>query len=728
MNKMFFAALLSLIGVTAMAEKQLNTKNITKEFSTETLTGINPIEGTDRYARIEGDKIVEYSFSTGKQTRVLFDVTSTIGETITGFDGYIMSPCGTKMLIQTETEKVYRRSFKAKYYIYTIKSKRLEVLSEGGKQQIPQFSKDGNQIAFVRDNNLWLVKLLYDNAESQVTKDGEWNKIINGAPDWVNEEEFGMSSSFCFNADGTKLCWIKYDESKVREYGLQMFKGLAPEKMEYDMYPGLYSYKYPKAGEDNAVVSAWSYDIKSHRPQRLQIPEQSGYYMPRIKATDNPDRIIVMTMNRHQDELNIFAVNPSSTVSTLILKEKSKCYIPESVFDNMRFGQQSFLIPSDRSGYTHLYIYGMNGQLMRQVTQGQYDVTAVYGYDETLGDVYYQAAVDSPLERQVMVTHKNGRTDRLTQKSGWNDALFAPNLSCFINTWSNMNTPYQITLCNKLGKVVSTIIDNKKLQASLNENNWNRREKIQLTTADGVQLNGWMVKPQNFSAQKQYPVVMHQYSGPGSQQVKDSWSVGSMGQGFDYMLAQNGFIVVCVDGRGTGARGADFEKCIYRRMGQLEAHDQVEVAKWLAKQSYVDKEHISIWGWSFGGFNTLMSMSEGSDVFCCGVAIAPPTDWRFYDSIYTERYMRTPQENSEGYKDNPITRADKMHGALLLVHGLADDNVHPQNMFEYTEALVQADKDFKELIYTNRNHSIYGANTRNHLYRQVLNWFLTNGK
>lgn len=718
-------ALLMMTNFTDADAQKLSLSNMNHEFKAETMTGVNPIAGTDKYAKIsdDGTRIVECSFKDGRQTAVLFDLNNTMGETIDSFDGYIMSPDGYRMLIQTNTERIYRRSFKAEFYIYNIRTTKLEKLSTAGKQQVPQFSPDGNQIAFVRDNNIWLVKLLYDNAESQVTKDGKYNEIINGIPDWVNEEEFSFNTAYCFNADGTKLCWIKYDESAVNTYSMQMFKGLNPEIEQNADYPALYSYKYPKAGHANSKVTVWSFDIKSRRIQQLQVPVNADGYIPRIKPTDNPDRIIVFTMNRHQDNLCLYAVNPSSTLSQLIIEDKVANYIPEENMEKVVIGKNSIILPSDRNGYTNLFIYNMNGQLIRRVGGAEEVITDVYGYDELSGDVYYQSALLSPTDRQVFAARKNGKTERLTQQAGWNAAYFSGDYRYFMNTWSTMNSPYVITVCDNKGKVLSTAVDNNELKNKLEQNNWNRREQFSFTTSEGVKLNGWMLKPEGFSSSKKYPVVMYQYSGPGSQQVVDSWSCGSMGQAFDYYLAQEGYVVVCVDGRGTGGRGASFEKCIYRKLGDLESKDQVETALWLGRQSFVDKDRIALWGWSYGGFNTLMSMSEGREVFKCGVAVAPPTNWKYYDTVYTERYMRTPQENPDGYDINPIQRADKLSGALLLCHGLADDNVHVQNTYEYSEALVQADKDFHELLYTNRNHSIYGGNTRNHLLRQIANWF-----
>lgn len=731
MKRLFLTITALLMFVATMsAGGKLTLPDITSgKFAAKTVNGINPIEGTDTYARIsqDGERVVCCSFKTGKELSVLFDVKNTMGCKIDGFDDYVLSPDGKRMLIQTKTERIYRRSFKADFYIYNIASRRLDRLSDGDKQQIPTWSPDGQQVAFVRGGNIFLVKLLYDNAEIQVTKDGKFNEVINGLPDWVNEEEFGFNSALTFNADGTMICWIRYDESKVKTYSLEMYKGMKPAKEEYAAYPGFYSYKYPKAGEDNSTVSAWSYDIKSHKINRLQVPLDADGYMPRIKPTNDPMRIVVYTMNRHQDDLCLYAVNPRSTVAQLIIKEHVDKYVREEAMEGVKFVGDKILLPSDRSGYTKLYIYNMNGQLQRTIGDGNYDITSVYGYDPKTGDVYYQAAALGATDRQVYVTHKNGKTVRLTDREGWNTAFFSGDFQYFVNTWSDYNTPYVFTTRTREGKLINTIEDNKAVKQLASDYGFCKREPFSFTTSEGVVLNGWMVKPKDFDANKKYPVIMHQYSGPGSQQVTNSWSAGSMGQGgaFDSYLAQEGFIVVSVDGRGTGGRGSDFEKCTYLNLGNLESKDQVETALYVGSLPYVDKERIGIWGWSYGGFNTLMSMSEGRGVFRAGVAIAPPTNWKYYDSVYTERYMRTPKENPDGYATNPIERASKLHGALLICHGTADDNVHPQNTYEYSEALVQADKDFCELFYTNRNHSIFGGNTRNHLLRQVAQFFKT---
>ena len=726
------AALLLTVSSSFAKSKLELTQVVNGTFSAENLRTVTPLADGESYAQISNDskKIVTFSYKTGQQTGVLFDVNATQGLNIPSFDNYILSPDGKKILIQTKTKRIYRRSFTAEYYIYTIGTRMLEKLSDGGPQQAPVWSNDGLQVAFVRNNNIYLVKLLYDNAESQVTKDGKWNEVINGVPDWVYEEEFGFNSAMAFNADGTMICWIRFDESQVKEYPLQLFKGAFPAKKDYTTYPGFYSYKYPKAGEVNSKVSVLSYDIKSHQTRVLQVPLDADGYIPRIKPTTNADKMIVYTMNRHQDVLNLYSVNPRSTVSQLMVKETVDKYVKEESMSKIQITDNYILLPSDRDGHMCLYLYNINGQLLKKLNTIPGEVTDIYGYDESTGNVYYQAAGKNPMNREVYVTLKNGKTQLLTPRVGWNSAIVSNGFKYFINQWSDFNTPYEYATCTNTGKTLAVLINNNKLKQLLAEQQLPTKEFFEFTTSENIKLNGVMIKPSNFDSTKKYPVVMWQYSGPGSQQVTNSWSLGSVGSGalFDAYLAQQGFIVVCVDGRGTGGRGAEFEKCTYMKLGDLESKDQVETAIYLGKLPYVDKNNIGIWGWSYGGFNTLMSMSEGRPVFKAGVAVAPPTDWRFYDTVYTERYMRTPQENAVGYDINPTNRADKLSGALLICHGLADDNVHPQNTFEYTEALVQADKDFKMNIYTNRNHSIYGGNTRRHLLRQIAEHFENNLK
>ena len=748
MKKIFLLSIAVLLtfSLQLLAGKKLDLKEITSgAFRGEGVSAVMPLSDGESYAQIssDGKQVQKFSFKTGKQTGTLFDAATARGASVAKIDGYIVSPDGKRMLIQTETKAIYRRSFTATYYIYNIANNKLEPLSNGGPQQTPIWSPDGNQVAFIRDNNIFLVKLLYNNAESQVTKDGKRNEVINGLPDWVNEEEFSFNSSMVFTADSRQLVWVRYDESQVREFPLLYFKGLAPAKEENTEYPSVYTYKYPKAGEDNAKLSVLSYDIKSHQTRTLQLPLDADGYIPRIKATSDSSKIAIFTLNRHQDCLRVYMANPLSTLCQMVIEDKVDKYIGEDVFARLKITKNHILLTSERDGYNHLYLYNLNGQQLRMVGDlpqaqrmggGERElhtiVTDVYGYDEATGDIYFAALNNGPTEQQVFVNHKNGKTDCLTPKGGWSMAVFSCDYKNFLCTWSDLNTPTTVTLNSVSGgssvRTTATLVDNRKLQEKYASYDMGQKEVFAFTTSEGVRLFGWLVKPANFDPQKKYPVVMYQYGGPGNQQVKNAWGIGMNGQGaiLEQYLAQQGYVVACVDNRGTGGRGAEFEKCTYLRLGELEAKDQVETALWLGKQSYVDKDRIGIWGWSYGGWNTLMSMSEGREVFCCGVAIAPPTCWRYYDTVYTERFMRTPKENPSGYDEvNPIARAGKLHGALLLCHGLCDDNVHYQNTAEYVEALVQADKDFSQLVYTNRNHSIFGGNTRNHLFRQCFNFF-----
>ena len=713
--------------ISMSAGQKLVLKDITRgEFRGEQMSAVTPLSDGESYACIsaDGKQIVRYSFRTGKQTGILFDAATARGSKIDRVEGYVMSPDGKNLLVQTKTAPIYRRSFAATYYIYNIGNNKLEPLSNGGPQQTPVWSPDGTQVAFVRGNNIYLVKLLYGNAESQVTKDGKKNEVINGIPDWVNEEEFSFNSSMVFTADSRQIVWVRYDESKVKEYAMPMFKGLNPAREENAVYPGAYTYKYPKAGEDNSQVKLMSFDIKSHQTREIALPLDADGYIPRIKATSDASKVAVFTLNRHQDCLRVYMANPLSTVCQMVIEDKVDKYINENVFANVLLTDQHLVLTSERSGYNSIYLYTLNGQLQRTVTQGI--VTSVYGYDEATGDLYFAALPNGPLNQKVFVSHKNGKTDCLTPKDGWHTAVFAKDLKSFLSTWSDLQTPAVTTLCAVSGKVLSTLIDNRKLVEKLSSYDLGTKELFSFTTSENVELNGWMVKPADFNPNKKYPVIMYQYGGPGSQEVVNSWNIGMSRQGgiLEQYMAQQGYIVVCVDNRGTGGRGAEFEKCTYLRLGELEARDQVETALWLGRQSFVDAKHIGMWGWSYGGWNTLMSMSEGRAVFAAGVAIAPPTCWRYYDTVYTERFMRTPKENEAGYDAVcPIARASQLSGALLLCHGMADDNVHYQNTAEYVEALVQADKDFRQLVYTNRNHSIYGGNTRNHLFRQCMNFF-----
>ena len=699
------------------------------KFRAENIYGVIPIPGDgEHYSQMnaEGTQIIKYSFKTGQQVEVLFDAATARECPFKRFDSYSFSPDGSTLLIATETTPIYRRSYTAVHYLYSLKrnlegkiNNVVERLSDGGPQQAPVFSPDGSMVAFVRDNNIFLVKRLFGNSESQVTKDGERNKIIYGTPDWVYEEEFAYNRALEFSADSKMLAFTRWDESRVKSYAFPVFAGDKPRIEAYAKYPGAYEYKYPKTGEENSRVSVHTFDIKTRVTRQIDVPLDEDGYIPRIRFTRDPEKLVVMTLNRHQNRLDLYFANPRSTVCKLILRDESDTYIKEGVFDQIRFYDDHFSFVSERSGYNHLYWYRMTGALEKQVTSGAFEVKDFLGYDPKEGAFYYTSNEESPLRTAVYKTDRKGRKLKLSTREGTNSAQFSTDMKYYLNRYTSLDTPTVITLNNNRGEELTTLVDNGKLRALLAEYNLPRKEFFSFTTTDGTQLNGWMMKPTDFDPAKKYPALQYQYSGPGSQMVTDAFSIS-----WETFMASQGYVVVCVDGRGTGGRGADFEKCTYLNLGVKEARDQVETALYLGSLPYVDKNRIGIWGWSFGGYMTLMSMSEGTPVFKAGVAVAAVTDWNYYDTVYGERFMRTPQENAEGYKaSSAFTRADKLHGRLLLVHGMADDNVHFQNCAEYAEHLVQLGKQFDMQVYTNRNHGIFGGNTRMHLYTRLTEFF-----
>lgn len=717
-----------LMSATGMAENgPLSLKSITGgEFYAHGIYGVNPLADGESYSQlVDGKRIVVSSFKTGEQTGILFDADNTKGKVkVSRIDGYIMSPNQKNILLRTQTQSIYRHSTTAVYYIYNVQNRTLAPLSDGGPQECPLWSPDGNMVGFVREGNLFLVKLLFDNAEVQITKDGKFNSIINGKADWVYEEEFVTNRSFDFNADATMLAWIRYDESQVPLFSFPMYKGMLPEMKENAEYPGAYEYKYPIAGQPNSKVSVHTFDIKSRATREVKVPLEAEGYIPRIAFSSDPDKLLILTQNRHQDNLQVWVANPRSTECRCIVTDEVKPYVADKTYTLFKTIKDGFILMSERSGFAHLYQYNLLGTLKREIGKGQDIITDFYGYDEKTGTYYYQAQDGGPLRTGVYKCDAKGKVTSISTEPGQNSAIFSGNFKQLMLTHHSAATPPTYTLRNDKGKVQKTLQDNAALKQKIDGMNLAKIEFFQFQTQDGVDLNGIMVKPADFDANKKYPVILFQYSGPGSQQVLDSWYAGNCSAALlERYMAQEGFVSVIVDGRGTGGRGAEFEKQTYLKLGQLESHDQVETAIYLSKLPWVDAKHIGIWGWSFGGFNTLMSMSEGRPVFYAGVAVAPPTSWRYYDTVYTERFMRTPKENQEGYDCSPITRAKNLSGSLLIIHGLADDNVHFRNVAEYTEALVHADKDFRQLTYTNRNHSIYGGNTRNHLYRQLINHF-----
>lgn len=730
--KSLFALLTLLFLSLGIQAQKVTLQDVAQgTYRAQNIYGLKPMLDGEHYTQISSDhkRIVKYSFKTGKEVEAIFDVTKARDCNFKTFDDYILSPDEKLILIQTETKPIYRHSFTAVYYIYNVKNNTLEPLSNNGPQQVPLFSPDGNQIAFVRNNNIFLVKLLFGNSESQVTKDGEYNKVLNGIPDWVYEEEFSFNRAFDFSADSKMIAYIRFDESQVPMFSFPWYKGMAPAKEDYTTYPGKYEYKYPKAGETNSTVTVHTYDIKSHVTRQMDLPLDKDGYIPRIKFTSDPEKLAIMTLNRHQNRFDLYLANPRSATCKVAIRDEAEQYIKEQEYGSIAFYPNHIVLMSERDGYNHLYLYTIAGNLVRQITKGNFEVTDFLGYDEANGTTYYASNEGSPLRTAIYKIDSKGKKTKLSTKEGTNNSLFSKNFAYFINTYSSKDTPTEITLNDSKGRELVTLLDNKQLKSQLTHLNMPTKEFFTFKTSQGVELNGWMMKPANFDPNKKYPVIMHQYSGPGSQQVLDKWGIGSFGDGgmFEAYMCDKGYIMVCVDGRGTGGRGAAFEKCTYLFLGVKESEDQVETARYLGTLPYVDGSRIGIWGWSFGGYNTLMSMSDGSGAFKAGVAIAAPSDWRFYDTVYTERFMRTPKENGDGYNaGSAISRASKLQGKLLLIHGTADDNVHYQNAAEYSEALVQANKQFDMQVYTNRNHSIFGGNTRNHLMNRVANFFLEN--
>lgn len=735
MKKILGLVLLCLVmGSAFTSTAQKEAKKITLEdlwkkgtFRQSSVYGLRSTKDGNYYTTIEkrGKQIVKWSYKTGKAVKTLLDVAKLEKHNDIRIADYTFSSDETKLLITTKKQGIYRHSFTAEYYIYNVKNKDIKPLSENGRQQLATFSPSGKKIAFVRKGNIFIHDTRFG-TEQRITDDGEFNKIINGAPDWVYEEEFAFSRAFEWSNDERYVAYLKTDESRVKVFHMNMFKGMAPEHKNNEVYPSNYSYKYPVAGEDNAIVSVHVYDTKDKVTTKMNIGKETDQYIPRIKWTQRANTLAIIRMNRNQNKLEILLANARTGDSSILYREENKYYIAESNLDNLIFleGDKNFIFSSEKNGYMHLYLYDMTGKEIRAITKGNYDVIDFYGFNPKTKTFYYSSHEVSPMEKYIYSIRIDGKKKRqLTKTKGWNSAVFSSNYKYYINYVSNSEMPNKVSLYNNRGRRLRVLEDNKKLVAKLQNYNIAKKEFIQIPAADGkTQLNAWMIKPLNFDATKAYPLVMTQYSGPNSQQVKNTWGI----DWYNY-LAQEGYVVVCVDPRGTGARGEEFRKCTYMQLGNIESQDQIAAAKYLREKSYVDGERICIWGWSYGGFMSSLCLMRGADVFSAAIAVAPVTHYKFYDSVYTERYMRRPQDNEKGYEGfAPLNWVNKMKGKFLLVHGTADDNVHVQNSYELSEALVQAGKQFEMQIYTNRNHSIYGGNTRFHLYNRFMKFLKEN--
>ncbi|MGV8139626.1 MAG: S9 family peptidase [Mangrovibacterium sp.] len=721
--------LFSGVDVAVWAQQKITLDDLIfkNTFGQESVYGVRSMNDGLHYTTLEGgNKVVKYSLKNGEKVSVLFDLSKIEKAPIQNFSSYEFSDDETKLLLTTNRIPIYRRSYTARYYVWNSVTNELTELSIKGPQQVATFSPDGERVAFVRDNNIFIKNLKFG-TESQVTSNGKKNEIINGIPDWVYEEEFSYNKAFAWSPDSKFLAFTRFDETAVREFPIMMFRGKMPELNENALYPSVDTFKYPKAGEKNSIVTVHIYDLKSKTTVKADLGEGQDIYVPRLKWTADGAELAIMRLNRRQNELHVLLANPFTGDSRLFYTEKNERYIAEEFLDDFIFlpSNDYFIVNSERNGYSHLYLYNRQGFLVRQLTDGKFDVTGFYGFDNKKKIFYYQAAKESPLRREVYFTSMDGKKQgKLSSGEGTNHAEFSSGFQYFINYFTNATTPNTVTLHSSDGKLIRVLEDNKELQNKLSSYQISKKEFFTFTTADGMALNGWMLKPAGFDPSKKYPVVMTQYSGPNSQEATDKWSID-----WEHYLAQEGFLIACVDPRGTAARGEDFRKITYMQLGKYESDDLVEAAKYLGTLPYTDKTRIAIWGWSFGGFTTLLCMEKGGEIFKAGIAVAPITHYKFYDTVYSERYMRTPKENPEGYDDNaPMKNPSGIKGRLLIVHGLADDNVHAQNTLEFTEEMVQAGVPFEMAVYTNRNHGIYGGNTRMHLYQKMTDFLRTNLK
>ena len=719
-SKTYLPIFVLFLSLTVFGQKkQLTNEAIWNwEFSQEPLASIHPLHTESAYTVIEVDyrnrqaKIVMYDYATAKEIAVLVDSSSSAK--IPFFTDYSFSKDEQKILLETEVERIYRRSKSATYYVYDRQTKTTDFLF-GGKVQEARFSPDGKKVAFVYQRNLY-VKDLARNTVKQITEDGN-EHIINGLTDWVYEEEFGFVRAFDWSADSNSIAFMRFDETDVPEFSMDIYG------QELYQYP--YTFKYPKAGEKNAKVSLHLYQLTSGSLDEITLGDKAPYYVPRMQFAPQNNRLIVQSMNRLQNNLKLWEVDTASNSAKVLLEETSDTYV--DIHDNLRFlAKGDFIWSSERSGYNHLYHYNSDGSLKRQITKGPWEVTRFFGVNPKTKELYYASVEHSSIERVVYSIGLNGKKKRtLSPNKGTNGVAFSADYRYYIHTYEDANTPRIYTLRDtKTAKVVREIEDNSALVEKLADYNLVEKEFSTLEI-NGEELNMYLLKPKDFDPTKEYPLLMFQYSGPGSQSVADRWN----GQR-DYwhqLLVQKGYLVACVDGRGTGFKGADFKKMTYKELTKYETEDQIAAAKTLGALPYIDASRIGIWGWSYGGHMSTNCILKGNDVFAMAIAVAPVTNWRFYDTIYTERFMRTPQENPTGYDDNsPLNYAHLLKGKYLLIHGSGDDNVHVQNTMRMVEALVQANKQFEWMIYPDKNHGIYGGNTSRHLYEKMTTFIENN--
>ena len=712
---LFLFLALTTVGLQAQ-KKQITLEEIWGgKFRTEGMDVLRSMKNGKQYTVLNftrdprASTIDKYDYRTLKKVETL--VSSS--ESIPFFTSYEFSDDESKIILATEVEPIFRRSRLGIYYVYDVASKSLKKITDE-KIQEPELSPDGSMVAYALDNNLF-IKDLNSDITQQITKDGVYGSIINGITDWVYEEEFAFVQAFEWNSDGTKIAFIRFDETDVPQFSMDVYGT--------ELYPSQYEFKYPKAGEKNAAVSLHLYDVSSKAISDIELGE--AYYIPRIKWMNNANFLSVQTINRHQNHLKLHQVDATTGVTSILLEEKDEAYV--DIHDNLTFlADDSFIWTSERDGYNHLYLYDQDGKLMNQITKGPWEVTNYYGYDQDEDRIYYQSVENGSINRGVYGISSTGN-DKITLSAdaGNNSADFSADYSYYIKTFSSATTPYTFSLHRSSdGKKLKDIKDNKALLTTLDGYAVVPKE-FSTISINGNDLNMWMMKPKDFDPAKKYPLLMFQYSGPGSQQVANRW----MGSN-DYwhqLLVSEGYIVACVDGRGTGFKGRDFKKVTYLNLVKYETEDQIEAAEQLSALPYIDEGRTGIWGWSFGGHMSTNCLLKGNEVFEMAIAVAPVTSWRFYDTIYTERFMRTPQENPDGYDDeSPFNYPELLKGKYLLVHGSGDDNVHVQNTMRMIEALIQANKPFDWAIYPDKNHGIYGGNTRLHLFTKMTEFIKEN--
>ena len=720
MNHKLSSFVFFLLSFVVFGQQKITVESIYRGmYRTQDMYELHSLKNSNQYTVLNYNQAAEstqldlYDFATLQKTATIIDSKQ---EKIPTIDAYTFDSEEKILLLACNSTPIYRHSFTADYYLYDISKKELTRLFDFQIQE-PTFSPDGKKIAFARENNLYV----YDIASKttiQITADGKKNAIINGICDWVYEEEFAFVRAFDWSADSKKIAYIRFDESEVPEFSMTVFN--------QQLYPEVTTFKYPKAGEKNSTVSLHLYDIASKDRKTVDLRNYSDFYIARIKWTNDSNVLSAQVLNRHQDNLDLLFIDGNSAAKKVVLNEKDKAYI--DVTDNLTFLEDnSFIWTSDKDGFNHIYYYDKTGKLKNQLTKGNWEVTQFYGIDEKTNTAFYQSTENGSINRGVYKIALNGKNKiALSNETGTNEATFSPDFDYYIRTFSSAKQPTAYTLNEvKSGKELKVIENNAALASRLKEYNLPEKEFFVLKTEKGIELNAWIIKPKDFDAAKKYPVFMTQYSGPGSQQVANQWN--SPDDYWCLMLSQQGYIVVCVDGRGTGFKGAEFKKVTQLQLGKYEVEDQIDAAKVIGNYPYIDKSRIGIFGWSYGGFMASNCILKGNDVFKMAIAVAPVTNWRFYDSVYTERYMHTPQENPSGYDDNsPINFAGQLKGKYLLIHGSADDNVHVQNSMEMMNALIKANKQFDSQIYPDCNHGIYGGMTRIQLFNKMTNFIKEN--